>query len=74
MTIVATQRVPQASRLALGLLPATGLAVDAYLHAGLAPVYDGIHGSISQGDLFRIDAGAAALIVLAAAGRPAAAA
>jgi plastocyanin len=49
------------------LLVAAGLAVDAYVHADLAPAYDGIRASISQGDLFRIEAGlaaAAALIVL----------
>jgi plastocyanin len=46
--------------------------VDAYVHADLAPAYDGIHASISQGTLFRIEAAvaaAAALIVLAAARR-----
>jgi plastocyanin len=46
---------------------AVGLAVDAYVHADLAPAYDGIRASISQGDLFRIEAGlaaGAALIVL----------
>src|SRR5579859_5027574 len=65
-------RVPQAAGLVLRLLVAAGLAVDAYVHADLAPVYDGIHGSVSQGDLFRIEAGAAAaaaLIVLAAGRR-----
>jgi hypothetical protein len=54
--------------LALRLLTAAGLAIDAYVHADLAPAYDAIHGSISQGDLFRIEAAvasAAALIVLA---------
>jgi plastocyanin len=69
---VTTQRVAQTSRLVLRLLVAAGLAVDAYVHADLAPVYDGIHGSISQGNLFRIEAGvsaAAALIVLLAGRR-----
>ena len=54
--------------LVLRLLVAAGLAVDAYVHANLAPVYDGVRASISQGNLFRIEAGvaaAAALIVLA---------
>ena len=75
-----TQRVPQASeaapgrrqgraaKLTLRLLVAAALAVDAYVHADLAPLYDAIHGSISQGDLFRVEAGVAsagALIVLA---------
>ncbi|HEY3952491.1 MAG TPA: cupredoxin domain-containing protein [Streptosporangiaceae bacterium] len=53
--------------LAPRILVAAGLAVDAYVHADLAPAYDGVRASISQGDLFRIEAGlaaAAALIVL----------
>jgi hypothetical protein len=56
----------------LRLLTAAGLAVDAYVHADLASAYDGIHASISQGDLFRIEAAvasAAAMIVLAAGRR-----
>jgi hypothetical protein len=60
--------LPAAVGLALRLVTAAGLAVDAYVHADLAPVYDGIRASISQGDLFRIEAAvasAAALIVLA---------
>ncbi len=65
-------RLPLAAGLVLRLLVAAGLAVDAYVHADLAPVYDGIRASISQGDLFRIEAGvaaAAALIVLVAGRR-----
>jgi plastocyanin len=61
------ERIPQVAGLVLRLLVAAGLAVDAYVHADLAPLYAGIHASISQGDLFRIEAGvsaAAALIVL----------
>lgn len=72
MPIVTTQRVLQAGRLLLRLLVAAGLAVDAYVHADLAPIYDGIHGTISQGNLFRLEAGvaaAAALIVLVAGRR-----
>ena len=56
----------------LQLLVAAGLAVDAYVHADLAPVYDGIRATISEGDLFRIEAGVAAgaaLIVLVAGRR-----
>lgn len=67
-----TERIAQAGRLLLRLLVAAGLAVDAYVHADLAPVYDGVQGSISQGELFRIEAGvaaAAALIVLVAGRR-----
>lgn len=51
----------------LRILVAAGLAVDAYVHADLAPIYDGVRASISQGDLFRIEAAAAsaaALLVL----------
>ena len=50
--------------LVLRVLVAAGLAVSAYVHADLAPVYDGIRASISQGDLFRIDAAAASLAAL----------
>jgi hypothetical protein len=50
--------------LVLRVLVAAGLAVSAYVHADLAPVYDGIHASISQGNLFRIDAAAASLAAL----------
>jgi hypothetical protein len=67
-TSPAGRGVARAARLALRLLTAAGLAIDAYVHADLAPAYDAIHGSISQGDLFRIEAAvasAAALIVLA---------
>lgn len=46
------------------LLAAAGLAVDAYMHAHLADQYDGITSSISQGDLFRIEAGLASLAAL----------
>lgn len=45
----------------LRLLTAAGLTVEAYLHADLAANYDLVTKTISQGDLFRIEAGAAAL-------------
>ena len=48
----------------LRLLAAAGLAVDAYLHAKLAPQYDGVTGSVGQGDLFRAEAGLASLAAL----------
>lgn len=67
-----TGRGSQAGQLVLRLLVAAGLAIDAYVHADLAPAYDGVRAAISQGDLFRIEAGAAAgaaLIVLVAARR-----
>ncbi|MEZ0067246.1 hypothetical protein ABIA32_003259 [Streptacidiphilus sp. MAP12-20] len=49
---------------ALRLLTAAGLAVDAYVHADLAPTYDFSGPGISQGQLFRIEAAAAALAAL----------
>jgi plastocyanin len=65
-------RVSHAGGLVVRLLVAAGLAVDAYVHADLAHFYDGIRASVSQGDLFRIEAGiavAAAVIVLVAGRR-----
>ncbi len=62
----------RAGSLVLRLLVAAGLAIDAYIHADLAPAYDGIRATVSQGDLFRIEAGAAAaaaLLVLVAGRR-----
>jgi len=53
-------RATLAGLLVLRLLAAAGLAIDAYVHADLAPAYDGIRVTISQGDLFRVEAGAAA--------------
>jgi hypothetical protein len=50
--------------LALRVLTAAGLAVDAYIHADLAELYDPVRHSISQGTLFRIEAGAAAFAAL----------
>jgi len=46
------------------LLTAAGLAVDAYVHADLAGRYDPIRASISQGNLFRVEAGIASLAAL----------
>jgi hypothetical protein len=48
----------------LRLLAAAGLGVDAYVHADLAAQFDGNTASISQGALFRLQAGAAALAAL----------
>jgi hypothetical protein len=56
---------PGAGRQALlRVLTAAGLAVDAYVHADLASTYDPVRHSISQGDLFRIEAAASALAAL----------
>jgi hypothetical protein len=54
--------------LVLRLLVAAGLAVVAYVHADLAPGYDGVRATVSEGQLFRGEAAAAsaaALVVLA---------
>jgi hypothetical protein len=58
--------------LALQIITAAGLAVDAYVHADLAANYDLVGTTITQGTLFRIEAGvsaAAALLVVAVGGR-----
>ncbi len=54
----------RAAGAALRLLAAAGLAVDAYIHAKLAPQYDPIKQTVSQGDLFRAEAGLASLAAL----------
>jgi hypothetical protein len=46
------------------LAGAAGLAVDAYVHADLADRYDAISATVSQGDLFRTEAGLAGLAAL----------
>lgn len=49
----------------LRLICAAGLGVDARIHLKLAPAYDAIKNStISQGDLFRIEAGLAIVSAL----------
>jgi hypothetical protein len=53
-----------AVRIILRILAALGLAVDAGIHAKLAGQYDAISASISEGTLFRVEAGAAALAVV----------
>ena len=49
---------------ALRLIAAAGLAVDAYVHADLAGQFDGNGTSLTQGTLFRVQAGLAALAAL----------
>lgn len=59
----------------LRVVTAASLAVDAWVHARLAPDYDAVIATISQGTLFRVEATAAAvaaLLVLVAGRRPAA--
>ncbi|MGK4578663.1 hypothetical protein [Kitasatospora sp. HPMI-4] len=48
----------------LQVVTAAALAVDAYIHADLAPAYDPVGQQISQGTLFRIEAAAASLAAL----------
>lgn len=50
--------------LALCGLTAAGLAVDAYVHIDLAAAFDAVPGTISQGDLFRAQAAAAAVVAV----------
>jgi len=48
----------------LRIVIAAGLATDAYVHAKLAGDFDAIHRTISQGDLFRVEATVASLVAL----------
>jgi hypothetical protein len=48
----------------LRIIAAAGLAVDAGVHADLAPLYDGVRATISEGELFRIEAAFACLAAL----------
>jgi len=45
----------------LRLIAAAGLGTDAAIHAHLAPIYDGVRAVVSEGDLFRAEAGLACL-------------
>ncbi|MDJ0347237.1 hypothetical protein QMK19_39250 [Streptomyces sp. H10-C2] len=65
MTTVTTPRsVRRTLRGACRIAAAAGLAVDAYVHAKLADQYDAVSATISQGTLFRVEAGLAALAAL----------
>lgn len=60
-----------AVRTVLVLIAVAGLAVDAYTHLHLASDYDPVKTStLSQGDLFRVQAGAAILAALLLLVRP----
>jgi hypothetical protein len=60
-----------ALRWLLTAVTAAGLAYDAYVHADLAGTYDAVKTSaVSQGDLFRVEAGAAGLAALLVLFRP----
>jgi hypothetical protein len=53
------------------LVAAAGLAMDAYVHLDLAHVYDAAHTSVlSQGDLFRVEAGLAIVAIVGILVRP----
>lgn len=54
----------RAMRLAARVVAAAALAVDAYYHAKLADQYDLVSKSVSEGDLFRVEAGLASLAAL----------
>jgi hypothetical protein len=58
---------PMRSRLSLALavLAAAGLGYDAFVHLHLAGGYDAIGSTITQGWLFRLEAGAAILVAIA---------
>jgi hypothetical protein len=66
-TLTSQQRLWLSISWLLRLVTAAGLAIDAYVHADLAARYDPNQGSaaISQGDLFRIEAGLSAFAALA---------
>lgn len=60
-----------AARVALSVIVAAGLAVDAYVHFDLASNYDVIKTStLSQGDLFRAEGVVAILAAVAILARP----
>ncbi|AIA01196.1 hypothetical protein [Streptomyces noursei] len=52
------------TRVLLQLVTAAALAVNAYVHADLASVYDRVGQQISQGTLFRLEAAVASLAAL----------
>ena len=63
-------------RVTLVAVVVAGLAVDAYVHLHLASTFDPIRGTISQGQLFRVEGYAAILaaaFLLIRPGRPSAA-
>lgn len=66
-----SERTRSAVRLALALIAAAGLAIDAYVHFDLAGPYAAIKSSVlSQADLFRGEATVAAIAAAAVLLRP----
>ena len=49
----------------LRVLTVVALGVDAFVHLHLAPSYDSLKATVSQGQLFRVEAAAAILVGLA---------
>ena len=68
---VASMRYARAARvIALGV--AATLAIDAYVHATTAAIYDSPHGGLlTEGNLFRLETGVSALLALLVLIRPA---
>ncbi len=61
---VRASRAARIANLGLRALVAAALGVSAFTHADLAPIYDPIKATVSQGALFRLDAAAASLAAL----------
>jgi hypothetical protein len=59
-----TSRLSRPAELLIRVVAAAGLAVDAYIHADLAPDYDANSAAVGQGTLFRLEAALAALAAL----------
>jgi hypothetical protein len=53
-----------ATDLAIAVVTAAGLVIDAVVHLRLAGRYDPITGTIGQGDLFRVEAAVALLLAV----------
>lgn len=64
-------RLRTAGEALLRVVVAAGLGVDAAVHAQLAPLYDGIRASVSEGQLFELEAAMASLAALAILAWPA---
>lgn len=56
MTRTRTRAAPAATALGLRAIAVAGLAVDGYVHLHLAPDYDPVGETITQGALFRVEA------------------
>jgi hypothetical protein len=71
MVVLMSARGLSPTQWLLVIIVVVGLAVDAFVHLDLASVFDGIKTStLSQGDLFRVEAAAAVLAAVALLVRP----